>query len=248
MTTIDVLAGPVRIGTAGWSIPSANAGCFPGDGSHLSRYAGVLAAVEINSSFHRPHRSATYQRWAGAVPSTFRFAVKLPKAISHVRRMVDAEELLDAFAAETAGLGEKLAVVLVQFPPSLIFDAPVARAFFKALSERTGAAIACEPRHASWFAGEADACLAASRVARVAADPVLAAGGEQPGGWRGLRYHRLHGAPRVYHSRYEEPRLRQLADDLNADVLPAQRWCMFDNTASGGATADALALRSMLED
>lgn len=236
----------VRVGTAGWSIPSAEAARFPGDGSHLVRYVGALAAVEINSSFHRPHRLGTYQRWAEAVPSGFRFAVKLPKAISHVRRLIDADALLDAFAAETAGLGEKLEVVLVQLPPSFAFDAGVATAFFMALQERINAAIACEPRHASWFAGDADACLVASRVARVAAHPVLAAGGEQPGGWRGLRYHRLHGAPRVYYSPYAEAELRQLAEQLRADRVSAQRWCMFDNTASGAATVDALALQSML--
>ncbi len=46
----------VYVGTAGWSIPTTHAALFPGDGTHLERYARVLTAVEIDSSFHRPQR------------------------------------------------------------------------------------------------------------------------------------------------------------------------------------------------
>jgi uncharacterized protein YecE (DUF72 family) len=71
----------IRIGCAGWSLPRVEQERFPAAGSHLERYASVFDAVEINSSFHRPHRPATYARWAAAVPSSFRFSVKLPKTI-----------------------------------------------------------------------------------------------------------------------------------------------------------------------
>ena len=52
----------LRIGTAGWSIPKEHAAPFPTTGSHLERYGAVFNAVEINSSFYRPHRRATYER------------------------------------------------------------------------------------------------------------------------------------------------------------------------------------------
>ena len=57
------------IGTAGWSIPAQHAGAFPGEGSHHERYSRRFSAVEINSSFYRPHRPSTYQRWAATVPA-----------------------------------------------------------------------------------------------------------------------------------------------------------------------------------
>ncbi len=60
---------------------------FPVHGSHLERYAAALNAVEINSSFYRPHRLATYERWAASVPEEFQFAVKIPKAITHEQRL-----------------------------------------------------------------------------------------------------------------------------------------------------------------
>ncbi|HWP34406.1 MAG TPA: DUF72 domain-containing protein, partial [Thermodesulfobacteriota bacterium] len=61
--------GAVLVGCAGWAIPRAAAGAFPGPGSHLERYARVLPAVEINSSFYRSHRPRTYARWAASVPA-----------------------------------------------------------------------------------------------------------------------------------------------------------------------------------
>ncbi|WP_380786074.1 DUF72 domain-containing protein [Sphingomonas sp. R86521] len=162
----------MRIGTAGWSIPTAFAGDFPSGGSHLERYASVFSAVEINSSFHRPHRRATYERWAASVPPDFRFSVKIPKTVSHTARLVNCDHLLDAFVNETGGLAGKLEIVLLQMPPSLVYDERIADVFFGALRDRLAKATqtACEPRHVSWFAETATACMISHRVARVAAD------------------------------------------------------------------------------
>ena len=79
----------MRIGTAGWAIPRIHADLFPGNGTGLERYSGRLNAAEINSSFYRPHRPATYARWADAVPEAFRFSVKIPRSISHEKRLID---------------------------------------------------------------------------------------------------------------------------------------------------------------
>jgi hypothetical protein len=95
----------VRIGTAGWSIPTEHAAPFPALGSHLERYAAVFDAVEINSSFYRPHRPATYERWAASVPEGFRFAVKVPKAITHERRLKGVGDLLNASCPRWQALG-----------------------------------------------------------------------------------------------------------------------------------------------
>jgi uncharacterized protein YecE (DUF72 family) len=73
---------PLRIGTAGWSVPSRYSGTIPAGGSHLERYARRLNAAEINSSFHRPHQRKTYERWACCTPANFRFSVKVPKTMT----------------------------------------------------------------------------------------------------------------------------------------------------------------------
>lgn len=182
------------------------------------------------------------------MPAAFRFSVKLPKAITHTRRLVAVDDLLGAFSGEVAGLGEKLAVVLVQLSPSLVFDVGVASGFFRLLRRHLDVAVVCEPRHATWFTDEANACLISHRVARVAADPVLVFGADRPGGWSGLRYYRLHGSPRTYYSAYEVSALRELAGRLRlSDGPTVECWCVFDNTASGAATVNALELGAILD-
>jgi len=230
----------VYIGTAGWGIASVYADAFPGPGTHLARYARHLNAVEINSSFYRPHQRKTYERWAASVPDGFRFSVKLPRHITHTLRLQDFREPLTRFLEEAAGLGEKLAVILVQLPPSLGYDARNAEALFRALRDQSRAAVACEPRHAGWFTPAADALLRASRVARVAADPARAVKDGEPGGWPGLRYWRLHGSPKIYYSDYDAAALSSLA----ARLEPSD-WCIFDNTAAFAALGNALSLKAL---
>jgi len=233
----------IYVGTAGWSIPRAEQRRFPSGESHLTRYAKVLPAVEINSSFYRPHRASTFERWAASVPRTFRFSVKIPKTITHEHRLANSAALLKTFLSDLAPLGSRLGCLLVQLPPSLAFNTRVARGFFTVLRARFERGIALEPRHASWFADRAERLLDEFEIARVAADPARAEGGGDPGGWRGLAYFRLHGSPRVYYSSYETDFLDALADKLRA--LRRRRiptWCIFDNTALGAATTNALSL------
>lgn len=242
-------AARARIGTAGWSIPKSAADCFAVIGTHLQRYAALMPAVEINSSFHRPHGRATYERWRSLTPQNFEFSVKIPKEISHVRKLVDTGSALDAFIEQVGGLGSKLAVLLLQLPPRLEFDECCARKFLIDLRDRLpdDLGIACEPRHPSWFEDEAEGVLIEHCIARVAADPVRCPGGERLGGWPGLRYWRLHGSPRVYYSPYDEARLAALAEAIACEAPSgASSWCIFDNTASGAATSNAVELQSLM--
>ena len=144
-----------RIGTAGWSIASQYADRFPEAGFALERYAHRFSCVEVNSSFYRSHRPTTWARWAAIVPEAFRFAVKVPRTITHQRGLRDCGDLIIRLIEETAGLGPKLGVFLVQLPPRLAFQIGIAEDFFAEFAAATPARIACEPRHASWF--EADA-------------------------------------------------------------------------------------------
>ena len=95
---MNAMAGRVLVGCAGWSLPRAVQPRFAEGGSHLARYASRFGVTEINSSFHRPHQRALYEKWAAAVPADFAFAAKLPKTITHERKLLDGEELLRAGA------------------------------------------------------------------------------------------------------------------------------------------------------
>lgn len=236
-----------RIGTAGWSLPRAEQVNFPATGSHLERYATRFAAVEINSSFHRSHKPVIWARWRDAVPDSFRFSVKIPKAITHTARLNVSREAITAFVSEVSVLEAKLGCLLVQLPPSLAYEPKIAEIFFQHLRGATAIPIACEPRHESWFASEAEAHLRQLNVARVAADPARVPGGGEPGGSRQLTYFRLHGSPKVYYSSYSEGYIRRLADRLGAEIAAGRSiWCMFDNTTLGAATRNALDLLTNL--
>lgn len=236
----------IAVGVAGWSIPGPHRERFPAGGSHLQRYASRLPAVEINSSFHRPHRRETYERWADSVPPDFRFAVKLFRGITHDLRLKGTDEALDAFFAQVGGLGDRFGCLLVQLPPSQPFERRVALPFIDALRERHRGEIAWEPLHASWFTPEANEALRDARIARVLADPVRH-GATTPGGWDGLTYLRLHGSPQMYRSTYAPDLLRALAGRMALQARSGCAvWCTFDNTM-GDAVGNALDLQQLLE-
>lgn len=232
----------IRIGTAGWAIPRRVADEFPTEGTSLHRYASRFDAAEINRAFHRAHRPGTWRRWHDSVPDRFRFSVKLPSEITHSKKLLECNEELESFTEQVRILREKLAVILVQLPPKLQFDAAVAEEFFGRLHARCDAAIVCEPRHTSWFSREVNDRLESMRVARVAADPSICPEADRPGRWSGIRYWRLHGSPVMYRSSYQG-RLNSYAEELRAASARGEEvWCIFDNTASSAATVDALTL------
>ncbi|AZF27235.1 MULTISPECIES: DUF72 domain-containing protein [unclassified Pseudomonas] len=232
------MTAPLYVGCAGWSLPREHWPAFAEQGTHLQRYASRFNAVEINSSFYRPHLAKTYERWRESVPAGFRFSVKVPKRITHELRLQQCGTALDEFLAQCLQLDEKLGCLLVQLPPSLRYEPLVADAFFEALRQRFAGTVVLEPRHSSWLA--AGTLLQSLEIGWVSADPAVIAAGDA---WHGVRYWRLHGSPRIYHSAYGHERVQAYARLLRQSIeegIPT--WCIFDNTASGHAVADALDL------
>lgn len=205
-----------------------------------------MNCAEVNSSFYRPHQRKIWQKWASATPADFKFAVKAPKAITHVAKLRNCGGLLADFFEQISGLENKLGPVLCQLPPSQVFDRGVAREFLETVREIHHGQLAFEPRNATWFTLEADRLFREFAVSRVAADPAkgspLAA---DPAGDTGLRYFRLHGSPRVYWSSYDSAQLESLAARLLAEDA-GDSWVIFDNTAAGEALKNALELRALI--
>jgi uncharacterized protein YecE (DUF72 family) len=228
----------VRIATAAWSVPGKAAQHFATEGSGLSRYASVFDSVEINSTFYRRHRVSTFERWACAVPACFRFAVKVPKMITHTLALRLIGEPFRMFLDDIAPLGHKLGPLLCQLPPTLIFDTDNALRAFGAMRSCYEGPLVVEPRHLSWGAEEACGLLRAYRIERVLADPApvwpVNAFAAPPA------YIRLHGQPKIYHSSYTDAEIAVFAALAGPDS-----WCVFDNTASGAAVENALTMQAM---
>ncbi|WEZ85543.1 DUF72 domain-containing protein (plasmid) [Rhizobium sp. 32-5/1] len=223
------------IATAGWSIPKKEANRFAPDGSGLTRYASVFDGVEVNSTFYRRHKMSTFARWADSVPDSFRFAVKIPKEITHSREMKDIIEPFNTFLEDIAPLGAKRGPLLCQLPPSLAFNADQFGGAFKAMRHADDGPIVIEVRHKSWASKAALDLLKDYAIERVLADPAPVWPAEDfdtlP------KYVRLHGKPKIYYSNYTDDEIRSFLD-----ISARDGWCVFDNTASGAAIENALTM------
>jgi uncharacterized protein YecE (DUF72 family) len=169
--------------------------------------------------------------------------VKIPREITHERRLTASDEQLDRFASDVSGWGAHLGALLVQLAPSLAYNAASANKFFDDFRTRIDKRVdvACEPRHHSWFTAEADAFFRAHEVARLAADPPRSEKDGQPGGWADLNYYRLHGSLQIYYSNYARAALERLRRELDASgVRTRATWCIFDNSAAFVALGNAL--------
>lgn len=229
-----------RIGTAGWSVPAKS----KAEGTHLHHYSRLLSCVEVNSTFYRMHRAATWAKWAADTPADFRFSIKAPKSITHEAKLHNPQPLLKAFLEQIEPLGKKTGPLLFQLPPSLAFDHALAGDFFAALRTLYEKEVVLEPRHATWFASSANALLEKHLIARVAADPPTGANeAAVPGGNMRPLYYRLHGYPRIYYSCYEDDFLVKLAAKVQAHK---NVWVIFDNTALSHAYFNALRLETLI--
>lgn len=240
-------AATVYVGTADVRLPATLRDRFPAGDSLLARYAGVFNAVEVNRTFKATPRPATFERWATTVPEGFRFSLKLPRRITHVLRLVDAQEELRDFVDAATHLGDRRGPFLVQLPPSLAFDAGLCERFLRALRALVPGPDALEARHPTWFTPEAEELLRRLRVARVAADPPRAPGDGTPAGDEEIAYFRLHGVPQIYYSAYDGDALARWAERIaRARGVAGEVWCIFDNTALDAATENALELQERL--
>ncbi len=207
-----------------------------------SLFPCVSSASEINSSFYRDHKLSTWERWRESVPADFQFSVKAPRAITHEAKLNASPRSLAQFLDQVAVLREKLGPILFQLPPSLEFEPRYRRGVLDHAAAAFCGDVVWEPRHRSWFEDAATELLSGFEVARVAADPACVPDAANPGAASAVVYFRLHGSPRLYYSAYDEAFLLKLAARLSEFAASARAWCVFDNTASGAATRNALDL------
>lgn len=245
----------VRIGISGWTYAPWRGTFFP-EGlprkAELAYAAEHVRTIEINGTFYSLQRPSSYAAWHAQTPENFRFAVKGPRFITHIKRLKDVLALTaNFFASGVLRLESKLGPILWQLPPSQRFDAPRLEAFFRLLprSTREAAAVArhhdhrlkarawlqagddrpirhaLEVRHPSFETDEFIALLRRHEIALVVADTA--------GKWPVMHdvtadfvYVRLHGDTELYASGYTPAALQRWADRIRA-------W------AAGGEPAEA---------
>lgn len=240
----------IYVGTAAWTLPKDYRNYFPAEGTHLEKYSRVFNAVEINSSFYREHKSASYRRWRECTPQEFRFSVKLSKVLTHQQRLKKGELSLKQVLSLILELEEKLGCLLIQLPPSLDFDKSTAESFFQELRDIYEGPAVLEPRHLTWTSPTARHLLEKMRLSEVIADPdpLTAARQGQPQLHQAdVVYWRLHGSPEIYKSLYEPERMQASVRDIQKQAESRPVWCIFDNTTYGYATRNALEMTESLK-
>lgn len=161
-----------RLGTMGFSYKDWKGPFYPNyleARDFLEYYSRFFNAVEIDSTFYGTPRQETVKRWGAVTPEDFRICVKLPKNITHDRRLVGAEALLEEFLDTIRLLGSRLGALLIQMPPSFKADELSAlENFLKLLPGDIRFAV--EVRDPSWHSPEIDQLLIQNGVAWAATE------------------------------------------------------------------------------
>jgi uncharacterized protein YecE (DUF72 family) len=136
----------IRTGTMGWSYDDWR-GPFYAAGAPSARlleeYAKVFSTVELDTTFYGVPRPSTLDGWAAQVPDGFLFTAKVPRAVTHERRLLNASEAAQDFGVLLQKhLGPKLGGLLLQLPPDFSAESELDRRTFDTfISELT------DPRH-----------------------------------------------------------------------------------------------------
>jgi uncharacterized protein YecE (DUF72 family) len=236
----------LRVGTSGWRYKHWKGRFYPKDlptAKWLEYYARHFDTVELNNPFYRQPEKKTFEKWRRSVPDDFVYAVKLNRFITHVKRLNIGRESVERSYGTMAGLGPKLAVVLVQLPPRMKFDEERAERFFRMVAHRRRRH-AIEPRDASWFTDDALAFLRRRNVALVV--------GETPHWPTHLAvtadfvYVRFHGPGRRYASNYDDDALREWSGRIKGWRAEGRDvFAYFNNDEMGYAPKNALRLREL---
>jgi uncharacterized protein YecE (DUF72 family) len=240
------MTGTVRIGCSGWIYRHWRELFYPkGMAQHrwFAHYAETFSTVELNTSFYHLPKAETFAKWRDQAPAGFRYAVKAPRFITHMKKLINCSEPVEEFLRRARGLGETIGPILYQLPPrwSVNLDRLCE---FAALLPRDLVHV-FEFREKSWFAEEALSFLNSIGLSFCAHDmPGLATPRRAAGP---IAYVRFHGAGGKYRGRYPDEALLGWTDWIVEQARSGRDvWCYFNNDIGGDAIHDAQTLKAMV--
>jgi uncharacterized protein YecE (DUF72 family) len=228
----------VMTGTSGFSYTAWRGSFYPEKlptTKMLEFYAGKLGAVEINNTFYKMPTPSMLEGWAAQTPDSFRFALKSPKLITHIKKLVEVGDAVARLAEGARSLGPRLGPILFQLPPFLRKDLGVLEAFLSTLPAGLKAAV--EFRHASWLADDVYEVLRRHEAALCVADSEdFATPLEATAGWGYLRLRRQD---------YDDAALRGWAERLKGQRFD-ETFVFFKHEDEGAGPRLAESFRSMM--
>lgn len=236
-----------HVGTSGWNYRHWREAFYPASLSAsewLSFYAERFSSVEINATFYRLPSDAALDAWRQAVPADFRFAVKASRYITHMKKLKDPAESIEAFFDKVERLGDRLGPILFQLPPRWHVNPERLGAFLEALP--SGYRYAFEFRDASWWTESVTDLLAEHGAAFCLFDLE----GRTTPVWTtaDFVYLRWHGSDGRYQGRYADAVLDDWAEHIRRWARDGREvFGYFDNDAEAQAPKDAARLLSRLD-
>jgi len=243
----------VRIGCSGWQYKhwAASAKASAGQVDYFypaglpqsrwfAHYARTFDTVEINNSFYRLPEAATFAKWREQAPSTFLYAVKASRFLTHMKKLKDPEDALVRFFDNARELGPRLGPVLYQLPPRWPINLERFAHFLAVLPR--GYRHVVEFREPTWYDERVYELMRRHQVALCLHDMQGSATEKLTVG--PFVYVRFHGWTK-YAGRYEDERLDEWADWLSERVRQGlDVFAYFNNDVGGHAPRDAVRLRS----
>jgi uncharacterized protein YecE (DUF72 family) len=237
----------LSIGCSGYSYQHWRGNFYP---DHLSQkkwfahYGSIFRTVELNVTFYRIPKAETFQHWYQGSAPEFTFAIKGSRYITHIKRLIDAEESLPRFFTPASELQEKLKVVLWQFPPSFACDLQRLEAFLDLL-EAYPVRQVFEFRNENWLRPEVVELCRSRKAALCMADaPAFL---DEPPVTGEFVYIRRHGAQGRYFGEYSEEQLARDAERIRSYLAGGNDvYVYYNNDMGGAAPRNAVGLAALL--
>ena len=238
--------GEIRIGCSGWIYRHWRELFYPAKLPQrlwFAHYAETFSTVELNTSFYHLPRPDTFTKWRGQAPPGFRYAVKAPRFITHMKKLIDCAEPVEEFLKRARNLGDRIGPILYQLPPRFACNVARLEAFAALLPPDLVHVF--EFREKSWICEEVLALLDARGLSFCVHDMSGSATPRRAVG--PVAYVRFHGGKGKYWGRYSDESLLSWADWIVGEARGGRDvWCYFNNDIHGHAIHDALTLRSMV--
>ncbi|TFE68984.1 hypothetical protein A7Q09_06395 [Methylacidiphilum sp. Yel] len=234
------------VGTSGWNYLDWKGSFYPEDlpqSKWFEYYCSQFEAVEVNATFYRFFPKSTYENWAKKTPPKFRFVLKVPRLISHLRLLNNVNDLILRFCNDSGVLGEKIGLYLLQLSPKFPLEPERLQIALEAFPDPTKVAV--EFRTKADIASLVAILKAKQAVYCVADSPLLKM---QPELTSSIGYLRLHGRKQWFSYLYNPEEIQEIVRIAQKLVNKGAKevYIFFNNTTMGWAADNALAVKTAL--
>ena len=207
-------------------------------------YCKHFNTYELNSTFYRFPTLKSLESWYDKAPDDFVFSIKVPKIITHIKRMEDCEEEIEKFYdVAREGLRDKLGCVLFQLPPSFTYSPERLETVIMAANSEFNNVV--EFRHESWWLEDVIKILSVNNITFSSVNypmlPTAVMKTTQTG------YIRMHGNPKLFYSEYTREQIENLYNEVKGQNF-RQAYIYFNNTASTAGIINALEAKKLNDE